>query len=304
MAKGESGFEFFGARWRADVGLHACPLEVRGFWMELLVVMDEATPRGVLLVNGVAPAMDAIARMASCTPAEARRCLDLLLRFGVAERDEKGAIFCRSMVRDGAKSAKARAAVERRWRPDGDTGGGADVTTEQGTDGDTEGHSERDTKADTKADTKRHTKSPFPLHPLSPSESLLESSSSASTGIENRIRARGRRRRGFEKNQAVSALEQSGYRVENRGENGLRIGANTVPEADQQQAYKRVKKLLTERYGKDDGEATLLLTAAYMPEMPEHEQAKAFVERVSREHGCGLYTDRPLLPKARQGVRA
>lgn len=120
----------------------------------------------------------------------------------------------------------------------------------------------------------------------------------------------------MQENQAVSALRQAGYQVENGpeinaqnggqngAETGIRIGAKTVKQADQVTAYKRVRTLLTTHCGMDAEKAALILTAAYTPEMDGHEEAKAFVERVSRDHGCGLYPDRPLLPNARQGVRA
>jgi len=306
VAKGEGGFEFFGREWRADIELQSCSLASRGLWAQLLTVMDVATPRGFLLVNGVKPEIWQVAQLGNCREAEARRCLAELLRLGAASVTDEGVIFNRRMAEEGMRSEKARRSVATRY-------GSA-------TDGGTEPATNTPTKVVTNSPTKQATngatKSPFPLHPLSPSESLLESSSSSSTSLRKRVRARGAKRGGLQGNQAVSALRQAGYQVENGpeinaqnggqngAETGIRIGAKTVKKADQNLAYKRVMGLLQTHYGRDAQSATLLMTAAYTPEMDGHEEAKAFVELVSREHGCGLYPDRPLLPNARQGVRA
>lgn len=291
MAKSD-GFEFFGQRWRADIELHACPLEARGFWAELLMVMDQASPRGHLLVNGQKPSLAAIAQLASCTVGEARRCLEILRRFGVSSETDDGVIFSRSMVRESERSERARANVSRRYGND--------------TDGGTEPATKAATNRATKPATERlptGLRNPFPpCTPLSPSESSSESSSSASTEEEKRIRARGDGGGGMLADQAVSSLAEAGYRVENRGGNGLKIGTKMPREANPQRAYLRVRKLLVEQYGKDPAAAEMILLAAYSPEMAEHEDAVALCERVSRENRCGWYPDRPLM--ARQGGAA
>lgn len=307
MAKAEDGFQFFGRVWRADIELQSCSLAARGLWAQLLTVMDEASPRGYLLIKGTIPNVERIARLGGCSAGEARKLLAELAQQGVSRVTAEGVIFSHRMVADSEKSARARRAVEKRWggSDDGKGGGGGLFGKAVGIGfGNTELDTEGDTEGDTKAGTERHTKSPSPLHPPSPSESLLESSSSSSSVSENRIRARGKARGGLQENQAVGALVANGFSVEKTGENGLRIGAVETPKADQVLAYRRVRELLVTRYGKDDFGAYRLLEAAYDKEAPEHVEAKAFVERVSRENGCGLYCDRPLLPKARHGGRA
>ncbi|MGE0154792.1 MAG: hypothetical protein AB7R90_19400 [Reyranellaceae bacterium] len=304
MARREDGFAFFGRVWRADIELQSCSLAARGLWAQLLTIMDEAEPRGHLLVRGTPPTIEQVARLGGCTPAEARRCLEELLRQGAASRTAEGVVFSRRMAAEGARSAVNRANVARRY--ESDTNGGS----ETGTNGVTNGATNRVTKGATKPATKPATKSPSPLHPPSPSESFSESSSSASTSLRKSLRARGFGEGEGQQNQAVAALRAGGFRVSQGGAGGVRIGvgndlgsgAKPAVEADQIQAYERVKKLLETEYGNSPVTAMQILWAAYDAADPEHERSLQLVREISKRHRCGLYPERPL--QARQTVRA
>lgn len=316
MAKGEGGFQFFGRDWRADVELRACSLAARGLWAELLMVMDGASPRGVLLVNGAVPTLAQVAQLAGCSPAEAKRCLAELVAMGAASRRTDGAIYSRRMAREAERSATARANVGRRYNPStgsgqagGDTSGGTGVLTDGGTEVATDGATGRVTKPATNRATKPATETLSPLHPPFPSESFSESSSVVPTAVENRLRARGGAGGKGLAEQAFSALAAGGFAVEGRGSEGLRIEPESMKKSDPQTAYRRLKKHLVSREGKTDFEAEMILLAAYSPEMAEHEQALALCLRLSRQHKFGWYPERQLVdevrPKdARQGERA
>lgn len=314
MAKGEGGFEFFGREWRADIELQSCSLAARGLWAQLLTVMDVATPRGFLLVNGVKPEIWQVAQLGNCKEAEARRCVAELLHLGAASVTADGVIFNRRMAEEGLRSEKARRSVATRYG--GATDGGTEPATNTPTKGVTNHPTKGVTNSPTNSPTNGATNPPSPLHPPSPSDSLLESSSSASNSLRKRLRARGSKRGCLQENQAVSSLRQAGYSVENGagngGENGaesgletgLKIGAKTVKKANPDFADQRLHKHLTQHEGKTDGEAWALLMAAYDPAHPDHHEAAELCERISRLHGYGWYRDRRPPSTARHGVRA
>lgn len=47
-------FKFFGRDWRSNAKLRLCSYAARGLWADMLTLMAEATPRGFLLVDGIA----------------------------------------------------------------------------------------------------------------------------------------------------------------------------------------------------------------------------------------------------------
>ena len=45
-------FQFYPDDWRADNELHICSLAARGLWIEMMMIMHNATPYGTLLARG------------------------------------------------------------------------------------------------------------------------------------------------------------------------------------------------------------------------------------------------------------
>lgn len=93
-------FQFYPADWRKDPSLSTCCLAARGLWIELMCIMHEASPYGVLAVNGK-PMTDLQISRAVGEPMDVvQSLLDELESAGVFSRDETGAIFSRRMIRD------------------------------------------------------------------------------------------------------------------------------------------------------------------------------------------------------------
>lgn len=99
--------KFYPPDWRADPALRMCSYAARGFWMEMLCLMHEATPRGFLVVNGKAVNERQLASLSGGSVDDVRACLAELLEAGVYSVDEQGTIFSRRMVRETERSVKA-----------------------------------------------------------------------------------------------------------------------------------------------------------------------------------------------------
>jgi hypothetical protein len=93
-------FQFYPADWRKDSALQTCSLAARGLWIEVMCVMHECDPYGVLSVNGKPLAEPQIARLVGESPAVVGKLLSELQDAGVFSRDECGAIYSRRMRKD------------------------------------------------------------------------------------------------------------------------------------------------------------------------------------------------------------
>lgn len=102
-------FKFYGAVWRGDVGLRSCSIAARGFWLEMMIVMDQAAPRGSLLLNGKPVDLNKLAGMAGIDRKEAEKLFKELDSAGVFSRDPDGTIFSRKMRRDQAQLERDKA---------------------------------------------------------------------------------------------------------------------------------------------------------------------------------------------------
>lgn len=114
-------FKFYGSDWRADAALRMCSLAARGLWVEMVCLMDEATPRGTLTVKGKPVNAQQLAVLAGCSANEAKALLQELEEAEVFSRREDGTIYSRRMERESQTSASQRAKAEKRWgAEDGD----------------------------------------------------------------------------------------------------------------------------------------------------------------------------------------
>lgn len=93
-------FKFYPSDWRADPALRLCSMGARGLWLELICLMDEATPRGYLLVAGQRPSPKQIASLVGCESREAAGYMRELEDRGVFSRRQDGVIFSRKLVRE------------------------------------------------------------------------------------------------------------------------------------------------------------------------------------------------------------
>jgi hypothetical protein len=92
--------------WRADLGLRKCSLAARGLWIDMMALMQEATPYGHLTEDGEAMPDRRLAALVGRPLREIRNALDELERHRVFSRTDDGVIYSQRMVRDHAKSLK------------------------------------------------------------------------------------------------------------------------------------------------------------------------------------------------------
>lgn len=100
--------KWFFSDWRADEGLRLCSLGARGLWLELLALMDAATPYGHLIIAGRSPSDADLAKQAACSLAEVRRYKTELREAGVPSLTPEGVWFSRRLVRDRARRERNR----------------------------------------------------------------------------------------------------------------------------------------------------------------------------------------------------
>jgi hypothetical protein len=110
-------FKFWPSDWRGDEKLRVCSLAARGLWTECLALMHKAEPYGHLLVNGVPPTLQELAKLVAATAGETARLLDELKAKGVCSVTESGVVFSRRMVRDKAREQKASSDGKRGGNP-------------------------------------------------------------------------------------------------------------------------------------------------------------------------------------------
>lgn len=100
--------KFFPTDWRSDPRLRMCGLSARGLWMEMIMLMHEATPYGHLTISGIAPTDAQLAVLVGTTPDQIPALIQELETAGVFSRNAKGVIYSRRMARDEKKARTAR----------------------------------------------------------------------------------------------------------------------------------------------------------------------------------------------------
>lgn len=108
------GFIFYPGDWQKDPSLRRCSKAAKGVWMDILCLLFECPVRGVFVDAGGRPwGDDEVAAAIGGDIASNLECIAELLAKGVAQRDARGAIFSRRMVRD---EQERQAAKERKRR--------------------------------------------------------------------------------------------------------------------------------------------------------------------------------------------
>lgn len=87
--------------WQSDHAVGACSLAARGLWMELLAIATQNKGRdhGFILVGGRNLSVTDLARIARCDPKDVEPLLAELETNHVFNRDKRGVIYCRRLVR-------------------------------------------------------------------------------------------------------------------------------------------------------------------------------------------------------------
>lgn len=113
--KARPWFKFYTRDWRGDQALRAVSLAARGLWMEILCLMDEAEPRGHLLLNGKKVDVDTLARMVGAPPDEVSALMAELQTAGVFSRARNGVVTSRRMIRDEKAAKEGAKSATKRW---------------------------------------------------------------------------------------------------------------------------------------------------------------------------------------------
>lgn len=108
-------FKFHTQDWRADPNLRMCSPAARGLWADMLSLMHEAEPYGYLLVGGVAPTEQQLARLLSIDETLIGSLIGDLSDNCVFSRDADGVIYSRRMVRDAEIAETSRQHIAKRW---------------------------------------------------------------------------------------------------------------------------------------------------------------------------------------------
>lgn len=96
--------KWYPSDWRAETALRMCRRPARSFWIDLLGLMHESHRYGHLLINGIKPTVDQLARATGDSEREVRTWLAELESAGVYSKTDDGIVYSRRMVRDYLKA--------------------------------------------------------------------------------------------------------------------------------------------------------------------------------------------------------
>jgi hypothetical protein len=109
MSRRKPWMKWYPADWRAEPTLRMCRRPARSFWQDLIGLMHESLRYGHLLVNGIKPTPEQLARITGDSEREVRTWLDELEANGVYSKTPEGIIYSRRMVRDHEKAQQDEA---------------------------------------------------------------------------------------------------------------------------------------------------------------------------------------------------
>lgn len=105
---GTKGATFFWSDWLSDVEVGSCSLAAQGAWMRILCAMATSRDPGKYLVGGKPPQPQDYSKLLGVPTDEAMRLVDEIVDKGVCNRDRRGVLYNRRMIR-AEKKAKASA---------------------------------------------------------------------------------------------------------------------------------------------------------------------------------------------------
>lgn len=82
-ANREPWMKFYFGDWRTDPRLKMVSRAARSLWLDMLSLMHNAEPYGFLLVDGVAPSQEQLARLVGDSERDVRKWLNELVSAGV-----------------------------------------------------------------------------------------------------------------------------------------------------------------------------------------------------------------------------
>jgi len=109
-------FQFYPGDWMKDPCVRRCSHAARGVWVDMLCLMFECSPRGVLGTGSSVWSVDDVTAAVGGNADVTRKAIVELVEKCVCSVDERGAFYSRRMVRDeeDRKSTKVRVAKHRK----------------------------------------------------------------------------------------------------------------------------------------------------------------------------------------------
>lgn len=107
-------FPFYPADWLKDPDLRRCDHHTKGVWIDMLCIMHQCQPYGVLCTNNMPWSRADIAIAIGGNAPEVLASIDALINKGVCSVRADGSLYCRRMVSDAeirAKDAQRKANV-------------------------------------------------------------------------------------------------------------------------------------------------------------------------------------------------
>ena len=96
-------FQFDINSWKGDINLQECTLGARGFWLEIILLMQRSERYGYLILNGKPMTVTQMATHTNSKKYQVVRYLRELEIKNVISKDENGVIFSRRMIREAEK---------------------------------------------------------------------------------------------------------------------------------------------------------------------------------------------------------
>jgi hypothetical protein len=110
----ERWMKFYPTDWLGDAALRTCSAAARGLWIDMLCLMDGASPRGHLKLGRKKLDMPALSGLVGIPQRRLETLIEELRKAGVFSLTNRGIIYSRKMIREekwrknGAKAAKNR----------------------------------------------------------------------------------------------------------------------------------------------------------------------------------------------------
>jgi hypothetical protein len=112
---GERWMKFYTSDWLGDAQLRTCSVAARGLWMDMICLMDNASPRGHLKLGRRKLDMPTLAGLVGLTPKQLEKLIDELREADVFSLTNRGVIFSRKMIREEKWRKNGAKAVKSRW---------------------------------------------------------------------------------------------------------------------------------------------------------------------------------------------
>lgn len=111
----ERWMKFYPTDWLGDPALRTCSEGARGLWMDMICLMDGASPRGHLKLGHKKLDMQTLSGLVNIPPKRLEKLIDELRKAGVFSVNTRGTIYSRKMVREEKWRKNGAKGAAKRW---------------------------------------------------------------------------------------------------------------------------------------------------------------------------------------------